>query len=107
MNKYLILSILILFISCNDKKTIPIENNAEKKIEVNIDERLKSHFELFKITPSVIINNTSGNQTEIEIGNHKINWLNNDYETKVKIDNDTFSLRQKNIKHREQRKRRC
>lgn len=105
MNRFFILLILTLFISCKGNKT-QNSNPASKKIlsaksaeEVNpgqtIEDRLKRHFELNRITPLIIINNTENNQTEIQLSNHKIEWLNTDNETKIKIDNDLFTLNDK------------
>lgn len=65
-------------------------------------DKVKNHFELRSIKPSIIINNTEGNQTDIQLGNHKIKWFNTDDETKIKIDNDIFTLKDKatlNIVH--------
>ena len=56
---------------------------------------LKQHFEAHKIKPSVQINNTEGNQTDIQLANHKIKWFDKDDETKIKIDNDLFTLKDK------------
>lgn len=105
MNRIFILLILTLFISCkNDKtqNTIPafkkiLSAKSTEKInpEQTIEDRLKIHFELNRITPSIIINNTENNQTEIQLSNHKIKWLNTDNETKIRIDNDLFTLKDK------------
>jgi hypothetical protein len=105
MNRFFILLILALFISCKNDKTqntspvfkkiLSAKSTEKINLEQTIEDRLKIHFELNRITPSIIINNTENNQTEIQLSNHKIKWLNTDNETKIRIDNDLFTLKDK------------
>lgn len=105
MNRIFILLILTLSVSCKNNKTENSSSTSRKILsaksaeEVNpeptIEDRIKIHFELNRITPSIIINNTENNQTEIQLSNHKIKWLNTDNETKIRIDNDLFTLKDK------------
>ncbi len=99
MNRLFIILIVVSLGSCRFK-TSSMEATKEADSQVirteiinneNISDKLKKYFELFRIKPSVEINNTD-NQTEIQLGGHKIKWLNDDDETKIKIDNDLFSL---------------
>ncbi|WP_298145947.1 hypothetical protein [Flavobacterium sp.] len=110
MNKILIILILTILVSCDNRTTNnEITQTRDKlvtKTEVNenvdVMDKVKNHFELRSIKPSIIINNTEGNQTDIQLGNHKIKWFNTDDETKIKIDNDIFTLKDKatlNIVH--------
>lgn len=78
-----------------------VKKNAMLEKE-NIHDRIKSHFEQYRIKPTVEINNIEGNQTDIQLAHHKIKWFNTDNGTKVKIDNDLFTLKDKitvNIVH--------
>lgn len=93
---------LTILVSCDNKKpnsgtTQPIEKLLTKteilEIETNINDKLNRHFELYRIKPSIQINNTEGNQTVIQLANHKIKWFDKDDETKIKIDNDLFTLK--------------
>ena len=104
MNKLWIIIILTISVSCDNKKTNSatiqqIEKQLTKAeflvIETAILDKLKQHFEAHKIKPSVQINNTEGNQTDIQLANHKIKWFDKDDETKIKIDNDLFTLKDK------------
>ena len=108
MNKFLTILLMTTLASCADKK--PNDTTAQKtdKIETkiveneNIDTRLKNHFQFYSIKPTIEINNIKGNQTNIQLANHKIKWFNTDDETKIKIDNDLFTLKDKvtlNIVH--------
>ena len=89
------LVILIILTSCcidkNKKKYI------EKPIttEISINEQLRTYFDKYRISPSITINNTEGNQTVILLSNHKIKWFKTENETKIKIDNDIFSVMDK------------
>lgn len=103
MNRNLFIITLVILVSCNNKKLNDVKDQEvdtlERKMKINqvedIRERLKNHFEKYKIKPSIEINNTEGNQTEIQLGNHKIKWFNTDDETKIKVDNDLFTLKDK------------
>lgn len=110
MNKLLIILILTILVSCDNRTsnngttqtTDSLVTKTEIKENVNIIDRVKDHFELRNIKPSIEINNTEGNQTEIQLANHKIKWLDSEDETKIKIDNDIFTLKDKvtlNIVH--------
>ena len=57
--------------------------------------KLDHYFGEHEIIPSIVVNNIERNQTEVQLLKHKIKWLNTDDETKIKIDNDLFSLRDK------------
>lgn len=103
MNKLLIILILTTLVSCGDKKsnngTAQATDTLVEKTKIieneNIDDRLKNHFDLYRIKPSIEINNTEGNQTEIKLANHRIKWFDSEDETKIKIDNDLFTLKDK------------
>lgn len=56
---------------------------------------LADYFYTFEIQPSVTVNNTEGNQTRIRIPPHLIRWINTDDETKIMIDSDLFTLKDK------------
>lgn len=102
MRRFLISLILIPFISCTNKTQNSAKLSTESRSDVPIEKPVKEdavvnkiiyYFELNRIVPSVIINNTEGNQTEIQLLNHKIKWYNSEDETKIKIDNDLFTLK--------------
>jgi hypothetical protein len=104
MNKLWIIIILTISVSCDNKKPNSATIQQTEKqltkaeflvIETAILDKLKQHFEAHKIKPSVQINNTEGNQTDIQLANHKIKWFDKDDETKIKIDNDLFTLKDK------------
>lgn len=112
MNKLLVILILTFFVSCFNRTsnlvTAPTSDtlvtNAEIMENANIFNRVKNNFELCSIKPLIEINNTDGNQTDIQIANHRIKWLDSEDETKMKIDNDIFTLKDKvtlNIVHYE------
>lgn len=90
MNRLLILSILTILVSY-------VNNVAAQAIDYteNINDRLERHFDFYRLKPSIEINNTEGNQTNIQLANHKIKWFNSEDETKIKIDNDLFTLKDK------------
>ncbi|TRX00202.1 hypothetical protein [Flavobacterium gawalongense] len=66
MNRILILLIIALLISCKNNKTqnyaitskIPLSAKPTEEIatEPTIEDKLKRHFELYRIKPSIIIN---------------------------------------------------
>lgn len=90
------LVILTILTSCcidKNKKTESIEKPVTTKI--SIYEQLRTYFDKYRITPSITINNIEGNQTEILLSKHKIKWFKTENETKIKIDNDIFSIMDK------------
>jgi len=103
MNRLLIILILTTLASCADKKpnngTTQTTDTLVAKTEIidneNINDRLKRHFELYRIKSLIEINNTEGNQTDIQLANHRIKWFDSEVETKIKIDNDLFTLKDK------------
>ncbi len=87
---------MFLLTSCNNSKTEKQTKQPKSKFEtISIDKRLESYFYDYEIEPSIIINNIKGDQTIIELGKHKINWIDTEDETKIKIDNDLFTLKDK------------
>ena len=103
MIRILIILILFVFVACVDKGQKDMEVKANEKIEIksekadieDIDERLQKHFDLYRLTPSIEINNTAENYTEFQIGVHNFEWIDTDEETKIKINNDLFTLKDK------------
>jgi len=104
MNRFLIVLFFLTLVSCNEKKSkssVVKKFIAIKKQEKVIDttqyfEELNSYFDLYKLTPSIVVNNVNNDDVLAEIGNHKIKWIDSDEETKIKIDDDLFSF--KNVK---------
>src|SRR6187455_194104 len=104
-----VLGIIIMaaLFSCqNEKKgeakTVKFSSKDIWMQEEQIHSRLKDHFEQYRITPSIEVNNSDFNLTNIQLGKHKIKWIDKEDETKIKIDNDLFSLKDKmtlNIVH--------
>jgi hypothetical protein len=95
MSKLLPFILLIIFISCKnrtEKKTI--DAKKESKASSFDRGRLDYYFSEFEITPWIAIYNI-GDTTDVQLGKHKIEWLNTDDETKIKIDNDLFTLKDK------------
>jgi len=103
MNRFLTILILTILISCKDKKSnnvvVQVTDTLATKndrIDIeNIDDKLNRHFDLYRLKPSIEIKNIEGNQTDIRIGKHKIKWFDTDVETKIKINNDLFTLKDK------------
>lgn len=103
MHRLLIVFIFISLVSCADKKPNNLTAQAtdirvpKTKIadNENIHDRLKRHFKLYRIKPSIEINNTERNLTDIQLANHRKKWFDSEDETKVKIDNDFFTLKDK------------
>ena len=97
MNKFIAIFILTILVSCNNdtkQKATDFKNqtdNIPSFDRSNIDQ----YFEDYEIKPSITVNNIDGNQTDIQLSKHKIKWLNTDDGTKIKIDNDLFTLKDK------------
>ena len=90
------LVVLTIFTSCGiDKNKKSVSIDKPELAEISINEQLRTYFEEFRVKPSITINNTEGKQTEIQLSNHKIKWLKIENETKIKIDNDLFSIMDK------------
>jgi hypothetical protein len=84
----------------NDKIPKPPENDSKevKKKEKSVEERLKSYFYSREVKPAVIVNNLDDGARDekeeiIDISNHKIVWYHSFTETKIKINDDPFSLK--------------
>jgi hypothetical protein len=88
---------LIILTSCNNKPESKLTNikAEEKKSSPFNRDKLDKYFEEYEIKPSITINNIESNKTEVELLKHRIKWFNSDAETKIKIDNDFFTLRYK------------
>ena len=103
MNRLLIVFIFITVVSCADNKqnnlTVQATETLVTKTEIigneNIQDRLKRHFELYRIKPLIEINNAESNQKDIQLANHRIKWFDSGDETKIKIDNELFTLKDK------------
>ncbi len=75
----------------------PIEKpkKLQRQYKQSVEEKLKSYFYGREIVPSIIVNNTERDQTEIRLENHKIEWIRGEKETKIKINDDLFTLKDK------------
>jgi hypothetical protein len=97
MNRLIALLLLTIFVSCNnktEKQTAHVKTST--RITPPFDRgNLDYYFAQFEIKPSIAVNNTEDTQTVIQLSKHKIKWLNTDDETKIKIDNDLFTLKDK------------
>jgi hypothetical protein len=73
----------------------PPDIKTQKKLpqyKLSVEENLKSYFYGREIVPSIIVNNTERDQTKIQLENNKIEWIRNEKETKIKINQDLFTL---------------
>jgi hypothetical protein len=75
----------------------PIEKPKKRLPQTpkSVEEKLKDYFYGREIVPSIIVNNTERDQTEIHLENNKIEWIRVDKEIKIKINDDIFSLKDK------------
>jgi hypothetical protein len=75
----------------------PVEETKiqSSQTKVPIEKRLKYYLYDREITPSVVINNTDRDQTEIKLEDNKIEWIRGDKEAKVKINGDLITLKDK------------
>jgi len=97
MNRLITFLILTILASCNNKtenKTPDVKTQA-RNISSFDRGNLDYYFAEYEIKPSIAVKNTEGNQTEIQLSRHKIKWINAHDETKIKIDNDLFTLKDK------------
>jgi hypothetical protein len=58
----------------------------------SINDSLGSYFCKYEIEPQININNDHEIQTKVSFLNHNIEWLDSETETKIRIDNNLFSL---------------
>jgi hypothetical protein len=94
---YAFLLISLLFISCGNKPT-PVQSVTPVKSAMpqrSADDLLTSYFSEHEIKPSLIVNNTDNHQKKIKLADHKITWMDTDDETRIRIDNDLFTLKGK------------
>jgi hypothetical protein len=98
MNRLLALIILTIFVSCDNKTENEKADSKKQESKTSfLDQgRIDHYFSEYEIKPSVETNNNEGGtETEIQLLKHKIKWLDADDETKIKIDNDLFALKDK------------
>lgn len=57
--------------------------------------RPEDSFEQYSIQPVMQLSNTGGNQREISLDGHRITWMDTEKETKIKVDDDLFTLKDK------------
>ena len=110
--KSILIFMLVAFLSigCTAQKTIELKDekppeppkekrNKIKVRKLSVEENLKYYFSKKEIKPSVIVNNVNDSMLKnseevINIADHKIIWdFSSDKETKIKIDDDAFSLK--------------
>jgi hypothetical protein len=94
-NFTLVLILVLIILSCKSGTTSVkiITDFCQANLDNSIKTRLNDYFYKYEIKPSMIINNTEGNQKDISFLNHRIKWLTNEKETNIQIDNDLFSLK--------------
>ncbi len=76
----------------------PPDTKTQTKLpqyKLSVEEKLKSFFYGREIVASIIVNNTERDQTKIQLENNKIEWMCNEKETKIKINDDLFTLKDK------------
>ena len=97
MKIFIAFSILTILISCNIKTENKIPDLKKQKSNISSFDRghLDYYFTKHEIKPLITVNNIEGNQTDVELSKHKIKWINNGNEIKIKIDNDLFTLKDK------------
>lgn len=97
MNRATALLILTILTSCINKTENKTPNVEIQQQNIPSFDRgnLDYYFAQFEIKPSIAVNNTEDTLTEIQLSKHKIKWLNTDDETKIGIDNDLFTLKDK------------
>ena len=97
MNRTIAFLILTILTACNNKAENKVtELKTQEHKSCTIDRvKLNYYFDQYEIKPSISVDNADANQTEIQLSNHKIKWLNTGEETKIKIDNDLFTLKDK------------
>lgn len=83
------ITVLTIKTSVSETKNQPLQTKAP------IEKRLERYFYKNEIRPLIAISNTKGNQTEIHLANNKIRWISDNKETKIKINNDLFTLEDK------------
>jgi len=77
---------------------IPEPPKDEKKfqpaqIKESVEKKLENYLYGREIVPSIIVNNTEGDQTKINLENTIVEWIRGEKETKIKINGDLFSLK--------------
>lgn len=106
--KLFILIFLALFSTCfaQQAKVLPIPiadeqppkppikkpKKPQRQYKESVEEKLKNYFYGREIVPSIIVNNTEHDQTKISLENNKIAWIRGEKETKIKINDDLFTL---------------
>ena len=101
--KIFLLIFLALLMSCpvqqaqaqSKKKQTAKVKNKTPRCEQSVENKLKYYFYGREIIPSIIVNNTELNQTEIKLENNRVEWIRGEKETKIKINDELFSLEDK------------
>ena len=97
MTRNTLFLLLIILTSCDSNK----ENKTAKGKTIESDsssrrtEALDEYFMDHEIKPAMIAYNINNDQTEVQLSAHKIKWIDREDETKVKIDDDLFTLKDK------------
>lgn len=81
----------------NQIPELPVSETKNQLLQTKetVEEKLKSYLYGCEIKPSVIVNNTEHNQTKIDLENNKIKWIRSGQETKVNINGDLVTLKDK------------
>ena len=97
MKSYLFIIAIVLIASCSQKKTEVVKDVVTKPkiVSVPVEKILFEYFKAHEITPIITLENTEGSEKVVKISTHKITWIDSENETKVKINQDLFSLKGK------------
>ena len=115
--KVFVLIFLVLFTSCSAQQVkvasssptpiplIPVlenripeppgEENKTQPLQTkeSVEKKLEGYLFIREIQPSVIVNNSERDQTEIDLENNKIKWIRSEKESKVSINGDLITLK--------------
>lgn len=75
-------------------KPEPQKKTSIQSAQSDVDD-FDEYFEKHELKPVLIVNNADNNKVTIQLSKHKITWIDSENETKIKINNDLFSLRDK------------
>src|SRR5687767_7739731 len=90
----LLLVTLVFLMFCHYDKQNKPGSHINSNIDTSVGERFSRYLTNSQLKPVVTLENIN-DQNQIELSNHKITWFDTDEETKVKIDNDLFTLKRK------------
>jgi hypothetical protein len=95
MHRLIILFLLLAACNSSGRKVSVPEKEEDKREAPLTEAKLNNYFKEHEIIPTIAIENPKGFDTAVQLAGHRIVWLDSEDETRIGIDEDVFTLKDK------------